>query len=246
MTEPREPSRLSRWSRRKHESRVEEREVGLSDSEMPGVSIVEEMDQSGIPAIADQPAADQVDAEPVPGGEVAAATEEPLLTDDDMPPLSALDSQSDISMFFNRGVSKALRQAALKYVFQLPQYNIRDGLNDYDEDYTYFEPLGDTVTCDMKFHQERKEREAREAEEQAAREAEEAEQAAKEQEQLAEQSEQESSEPDTADQQEGRPAEAEEAREPLDADIPLDEADTVEPLHAHTPAEQAPLSTDKV
>jgi len=94
---------------------------------------------------------------------VEPAEEEPLLTDADMPELNTLTTESDMSLFFNRGVSAALRKAALNTLFQLPQFNIRDGLNDYDEDYTVFEPLGDTITSDMKFHQRRKEREEREA-----------------------------------------------------------------------------------
>jgi len=95
----------------------------------------------------------------------------PILTDDDMPAIESLSSQSDLSVFFNKGVSAALRKAALRHVFQQPQYNVRDGLNDYDGNYTVFEPLGDTVTSDMKWHIARKERarleaEARELEEQ--------------------------------------------------------------------------------
>ena len=84
---------------------------------------------------------------------------EPLLTDEDMPPITTLSATSDLTGFFNRGVSATLRRAALRHVFQLPSYNVRDGLNDYDDDFTYFEPLGDTVTSDMKWHTARKERE---------------------------------------------------------------------------------------
>ncbi|MFK7995486.1 MAG: DUF3306 domain-containing protein [Granulosicoccus sp.] len=87
-----------------------------------------------------------------------------LLTDNDMPAIETLSSDSDLSGFFNKGVSAALRKAALRHVFQQPQYNVRDGLNDYDGDYTVFEPLGDTVTSDMKWHIARKERERLEAE----------------------------------------------------------------------------------
>lgn len=83
--------------------------------------------------------------------------EAPVLTDDDMPPLESLNGESDVSAFFSKGVSSALRQAALRQIFAAPRYNIRDGLNDYDGDYTVFEPLGDTVTSDMKFHAARKE-----------------------------------------------------------------------------------------
>ena len=88
----------------------------------------------------------------------------PLLTDEDMPPIESLSSDSDLSGFFSKGVSSALKRAALRHVFQQPQFNVRDGLNDYDGDYTVFEPLGDTVTSDMKWHIARKERERLEAE----------------------------------------------------------------------------------
>jgi len=88
-----------------------------------------------------------------------------LLSDEDMPALETLTAKSDLSDFFNKGVSASLRRAALRRVFSLPVYNIRDGLNDYDDDYTKFEPLGDTITSDMKWHKARKEREEAEAEE---------------------------------------------------------------------------------
>ncbi len=87
---------------------------------------------------------------------------EPVLTDADMPDIATLNGQSDLKDFFNSGVSAELRRAALRHVFSLPVYNVRDGLNDYDDDYTRFEPLGDTVTSDMKWHKARKEREAEE------------------------------------------------------------------------------------
>lgn len=81
------------------------------------------------------------------------------LTDDDMPPIETLDGSSDYSPFLSEGVSKELRNLALKKLFFSGKFAIRDGLDDYDDDFTRFEPLGDTVTSDMKFHQRRKERE---------------------------------------------------------------------------------------
>jgi hypothetical protein len=68
----------------------------------------------------------------------------------------------------SEGVSDELRNLALRKLFKAPVFNIRDGLDEYDEDYTYFEKLGDIVTCDMKHQiemQEKKLREAQEAEE---------------------------------------------------------------------------------
>ena len=81
-----------------------------------------------------------------------------LLTDADMPDIESLTSSSDISGFLGKGVSAALRKAALRHVFRQPEYNRRDGLDDYDDDYTTFEPLGGTVTSDMKYHAAREER----------------------------------------------------------------------------------------
>ena len=158
-----ETSVLSRWSKLKRQVEAEKQSAK---------NPVQEVDEAVAPDLGVQmdAASDITDLPEVISDahsttEIDAIEEEPLLTDEDMPEVKKLTSESDISMFFNRGVSKTARNAAFKYLFQLPKYNIRDGLNDYDEDYTYFEPLGDTVTCDMKFHKERKEREAREAEE---------------------------------------------------------------------------------
>ena len=72
------------------------------------------------------------------------------LTDDDMPPLETLDEHSDFSMFLSPKVSETLRRQALRKLFHFQQFNITDGLNDYDEDYTSFEILGDIIPHDLK------------------------------------------------------------------------------------------------
>ena len=91
------------------------------------------------------------------------AEEIPVLTDADMPAIESLDEDSDYSGFMSEGVSDELRNLALRKLFKAPIFNIRDGLDEYDEDYTYFEKLGDIVTCDMKHHIEMKEQREREA-----------------------------------------------------------------------------------
>lgn len=68
------------------------------------------------------------------------------LTDADMPPVESLTAESDFSQFLAEGVSDALRQVALRKLFHLPAFNVVDGLNDYDDDYTKFEKLGEVVT----------------------------------------------------------------------------------------------------
>lgn len=86
----------------------------------------------------------------------------PAQTDADMPPLETLTGESDFGQFLAEGVSDALRQAALRKLFHLPEFNVVDGLNDYDGDYTQFEQLGEVVT---RFQQRMR---AREETEQAA------------------------------------------------------------------------------
>lgn len=80
----------------------------------------------------------------------AEQDQQPELTDADMPPIESLDSDSDYSVFMSPGVSEQLRTLALRKLFHLPAFNITDGLNDYDEDYTQFASLGGVVTHEMK------------------------------------------------------------------------------------------------
>jgi hypothetical protein len=147
MSQDNKESALSRWSRRKLEA----------DQLAPMVEESVPMDIE-----TDLNAADQAAAE---------AEAKPVLTDADMPDIESLDEDSDFSGFMSTGVSDELRNLALRKLFKAPVFNIRDGLDEYDEDYTSFEKLGDIVTCDMKHQiemQEKKLREAQEAEAAAA------------------------------------------------------------------------------
>jgi len=207
---------LKRWSARKRKTETvsvqevdaAEIDMGIGDTELPF----------------NAPASPQTIETGTDANLQAAEDEAPLLTDDDMPPLDSLSAESDLSDFFNAGVSATLRRAALRHVFSLPVYNIRDGLNDYDDDYTKFEPLGDTVTSDMKWHKARKEREAaeREAEEEAAK------QSAAEQESVEQESVEDTEsvkEPDEAVEQEEPASDA--VDEPTDNNR-VDEAEELE------------------
>jgi len=125
---------FNRWSQRKRES-----SITPVEGEQAEVS------------------ADVALEEPLPDtAEVEDA--KPILTDADMPDIETLNGDSDFSPFFSEGVSKDLRKLALKKLFFSGKFAARDGLDDYDDDFTYFEPLGDTVTSDMKFHRRRKEK----------------------------------------------------------------------------------------
>jgi len=147
VTRDSKESVLSRWSRRKLEA--DQLAPALEESVAPDA-------EAGLT----MPATEEVDA-----------VDKPVLTDADMPDIASLNEDSDFSGFMSAGVSDKLRNLALRKLFKAPVFNIRDGLDEYDEDYTYFEKLGDIVTCDMKHQiemQEQKLREAQAAEAEAA------------------------------------------------------------------------------
>jgi hypothetical protein len=92
----------------------------------------------------------------------------PPLTDKDMPPIESLGEDDDFSGFLSPEISEKLRKVALRKLFHGAGFNVRDGLDDYDDDFTVFEPLGDIVTADMRHQQEMLERKARAAAEKEA------------------------------------------------------------------------------
>ena len=73
-----------------------------------------------------------------------------LLTDADMPDINSLTYDSVYKDFLSPGVSEQLRKLALRKLFHSEIFNIRDGLDEYDDDFTQFEKLGDIVTSDMR------------------------------------------------------------------------------------------------
>ena len=129
-------SALARWSRRKLESQQ------TPDDEAVTV------------ALADTDAA-SADGE-------ALEAEAPPLTDSDMPDIDSLTDESDFSPFMSPGVSDELRNLALRKLFHAPVFNIRDGLDEYDDDFTTFEKLGNIVTSDMKHRIEMEQEKLRE------------------------------------------------------------------------------------
>lgn len=129
MSEDSRESVFSRWSRRKSEAR-EQQDNPLEPAEL----------------LAEESA---VDSNPPEVAEVPEP-EAPPLTDADMPDLESLTDESDYSPFMSPGVSEELRKLALRKMFHASAFNIRDGLDEYDDDFTTFEKLGDIVTSDMK------------------------------------------------------------------------------------------------
>jgi hypothetical protein len=105
------------------------------------------------------------EALPATPAEPPRAEPPPALTDADMPPLESLDEESDYSGFLSPKVSEALRQQALSKLFRSTCFNVCDGLDDYAEDFSSFEKLGDLITSDLRFRlQQEAQRAARRAE----------------------------------------------------------------------------------
>lgn len=122
---------VSRWSKLKHETR--QNSEAILDDETTGDENAE--NKTSIPnGVSDE--------------EQQAAIK--ILTDKDMPDIESMTADSDYTDFFSSGVSEELRKLALRKLFLSEVFNIRDGLDEYDGDYTQFEALGDIVTADMK------------------------------------------------------------------------------------------------
>lgn len=117
---------LRRWSRRKHAARTEE--------DVPQPSEVESTAHTAMAAA----------QESVPAP----------VTDADLPPVELLHEDSDYSGFLSPQVSEALRRQALRKLFASSKFQLRDGLDDYDEDYRNFETLRDTVTAHLRHRME--------------------------------------------------------------------------------------------
>lgn len=117
-------SRLERWSRKK---RGEEGDEQPLESAAPA-AVEEELRESG--AVSDgleqqlEPHEPEVEETPAPGS-----------LDHTLPDPDALPPGSDFSVFMASGVSAALRRRALKRLWATGNYNVRDGLDDYDADY---------------------------------------------------------------------------------------------------------------
>ena len=149
---------LRRWARRRREVAREEqvreeqaREGRTGARRAPAEAPSDLLDKGGEAGASHHEA-------PLP-----AVVEEKVLTDEDMPALDSLGEDSDYSGFLSPGVSEGLRRRALRKLFSSAVFNVPDGLDDYDDDFTTFAALGDIVTSDMKHQAEMEAERAKQA-----------------------------------------------------------------------------------
>jgi hypothetical protein len=65
---------------------------------------------------------------------------------EDLPDIDSLDENSDFSAFMRNGVPEALRNRALRKLWQTdPAFNVVDGLLEYGEDFTDIAAIAETV-----------------------------------------------------------------------------------------------------
>jgi transcription initiation factor IIE alpha subunit len=134
-------SLASRWSRRKQQVKIEQEMLDISADEL--------RDESTPTATT---ASDTSSAEQLRAENLAQLN---ALKDEDMPDIASLNEDSDFSQFMSINVSEKLRKLALRKLFQGESYNVRDGLDEYDGDYTSFERLDPRIiTADMKYRQQ--------------------------------------------------------------------------------------------
>jgi hypothetical protein len=131
---------LTRWSRRKHEAKATAVNNEVPQQELTDTAVLTE---PGEVVEHDEPQKiDEIDE--------IEAVEEYQPDDSDMPALETLDEDSDYSGFMSPSVSDELRKLALRQMFRGSMFNVRDGLDDYDDDFTKFTKLGDVVTAEMR------------------------------------------------------------------------------------------------
>ena len=119
-------SRLERWSRKKRGIEHE------SDDSQPAEPIEPQLEVE-----THAPESDGRDASSSAVDEQeAAAPPLPGSLDHTLPDPDTLPAGSDFRAFMVPGVSAALRRRALRRLWATGNYNVRDGLDDYDADFT--------------------------------------------------------------------------------------------------------------
>lgn len=66
------------------------------------------------------------------------------------PDQSKLRQPEDLLSKDEPSIKEELTEAVLKQLLQKKEFSILDGLNEYDEDYTFFESRGNIITHEMK------------------------------------------------------------------------------------------------
>ena len=130
---------LTRWSKRKALSRE-------------GVDLPEPVENAASEDETGATGADDTsgDARAEIAGQADGPVADAAATTPELPPIESLGEDSDYRAFLADNVPADVQRKALRKLFQSPKFNVRDGLDDYDLDFSSPEPLGDIVTAEMR------------------------------------------------------------------------------------------------
>lgn len=78
-----------------------------------------------------------------------ARPESPEAPPPELPTIDSLTHDSDFSGFMHKSVDDKLRRAALRKLFSDPSFNIVDGLDEYNEDFTLLENLAEGAAAGL-------------------------------------------------------------------------------------------------
>ncbi|MBY5925914.1 MULTISPECIES: DUF3306 domain-containing protein [unclassified Halomonas] len=135
-------SRLSRWSQRKlddheapdHLASADETQRTIGAGNEPEDVPSDRMYAPGHAAVP-SPAQSPTQAQPTKAAEGDASESAAGADATALPDPETLVPGSDIRAYLEPGIHKALKQRALRQLFSAERYGIRDGLDDYDDDF---------------------------------------------------------------------------------------------------------------
>ncbi|MDI6003423.1 DUF3306 domain-containing protein [Cobetia marina] len=150
---------LSRWSRRKQRAEASRTTTDSPDAAAAGLATVAQPSTANDTAPTETEACEASD-EPghalhserhgetsAEGGSETTDAEALAQEADEPPPVVELPDpdtllpDADISAYMQAGVDPALRQRALRRIFMGGEHSLRDGLDDYDQDFSQMRPL---------------------------------------------------------------------------------------------------------
>lgn len=139
-------SRLERWSRLK---RNVPQEQDLPSTSLPAAEPDTSVNDAELGHSA--PDAVQENSDQAPERRLPEQAPEPGSLDHTLPDPATLEAGSDFSAFMAPGVSGPLRRQALKRLWATGNYNVRDGLDDYDADYkTLLKPMDSELASKLR------------------------------------------------------------------------------------------------
>ncbi|HSH57241.1 MAG TPA: DUF3306 domain-containing protein [Halomonas sp.] len=118
-------SRFERWSRRKlgEESEITTPLPDGAPLEEPDTHATHTTSSENLPS--ENQAGEAREAEPLAPGSL----------DHTLPDPDTLPAEADFSAYLQQGISRQLRRRALRRLWSAGNYGVRDGLDDYDENY---------------------------------------------------------------------------------------------------------------